>query len=393
MSGILYLAWRYLTYHRVKTTILVMSITLIIYLPVGLRVLVRQSERELTTRAQSTPLVVGAKGSPLELVLNTLYFESDPPATMHYSEVARIDSTGLANAIPLYTRFRSRSHPIVGTTLDYFNFRRLRLERGRQMGMLGECMLGADVAAEAGVEPGGYVLSSPESVFDIAGVYPLKMRVAGVLARSDSPDDKAVFVDVRTAWVIEGLGHGHDDLSKPEAAKGVLQRDGNRVVANASVVQYNEITSENVADFHFHGGTDGFPITAIVAAPVDTKSGTLLQGRYLADDELVQIVAPSGIIDELLDTVLTVQRYVVAAVFVIGLSTLATAILVFMLSLRLRRREILTMVKIGGARWHVSAVVASEIVGVLVTGVVLATILTVLTSYYGAEWIRSLIIL
>ncbi len=79
MSQILYLAWRYLAYHRFKTVILVTVITLIVFVPVGLRVLVRQSERQLTARADATPLVVGAKGSPLELVLNSLYFESGMP--------------------------------------------------------------------------------------------------------------------------------------------------------------------------------------------------------------------------------------------------------------------------------------------------------------------------
>ena len=48
MRNTLYLAWRYLAYHRLKTTILVTSITLIVYLPVGLRVLVEQSARQLT---------------------------------------------------------------------------------------------------------------------------------------------------------------------------------------------------------------------------------------------------------------------------------------------------------------------------------------------------------
>ena len=71
MTGTLYLAWRYLVYHRVKTAILVTSITLIIYLPVGLDVLVSQSAAQLTARAEATPLLVGAKGSPLELVLST----------------------------------------------------------------------------------------------------------------------------------------------------------------------------------------------------------------------------------------------------------------------------------------------------------------------------------
>ena len=75
MRDALYLAFRYLAYHKVKTAILVTSITLIVFLPVGLRVLVSQSEEQLTARAAATPLLVGAKGSPLELALNSLYFE------------------------------------------------------------------------------------------------------------------------------------------------------------------------------------------------------------------------------------------------------------------------------------------------------------------------------
>ena len=67
MTDILYLAWRYLAYHKVKTAILVASITLIIFLPVGLNVIVDQSSEELTARAEATPLLVGAKGSPQSL--------------------------------------------------------------------------------------------------------------------------------------------------------------------------------------------------------------------------------------------------------------------------------------------------------------------------------------
>jgi putative ABC transport system permease protein len=386
------MAWRYLAYHRVKTVILVMSITLIVYLPVGLKVLVDQSERELTTRAQSTPLVLGAKGSPLELVLNSLYFESDVPAPMRHAEVDRIQSSGLAAIVPLHTRFRAQQYPIVGTTLDYFYFRNLRIGEGRQMGVLGECVLGAEVAARTGIGPGGHLVSSPENVFDLAGVYPLRMKVVGVLERSHTPDDRVVFVDIKTAWVIEGFGHGHQDMSRPEAAPGVLRREGNKVVANASVVQYNEITPDNIDSFHFHGDTGEFPVTAALVVPKDEKSSALLQGRFLSPEEAVQVVTPESVMEDLLETVLTVQSYVVTAVIVIGLSTLATAALVFMLSLRLRRREIETMTKIGGARATVVSVLAAEIVVVLATGVLLATGLTLATTVFGSQIIRAVIL-
>jgi putative ABC transport system permease protein len=387
----LYLAWRYLAYHRFKTAILLTSITLILFLPVGLRVLVEQSSRQLTARAEATPLIVGAKGSPLELVLSTLYFGAETPEPMDYGEWSRASEDGLARAVPMYVRFRARGHPIVGTTLEYFDYRGLRMAAGRQMAMLGECVIGSRVAEAEGLAPGDSLITTPETVFDLAGVYPLKMKVAGVLEFSDSPDDDAVFVDVKTAWIVAGLGHGHQDLSKPEAAAGVLAREGGKITANASVVQYNEITADNIDSFHFHGDLSDNPITAVVVVPRDAKSSALLQGRYLGEDESVQIVDPGTVMDDLLGTVLTVQSFVVAGAVILGTATLATAALVFLLSLRLRRREISTLHKLGGSRLRVASMMASEVVVVLVGGAALATVLTALTRSFGSVLVRDLI--
>ena len=73
------------------------------------------------------------------------------------------------------------------------------------MAMTGECVLGSTAADVAGVGLDGHVYSAPETVFDLAGVYPLKMKVVGVLKPAGTPDDLVVFVDVKTAWIIEGL--------------------------------------------------------------------------------------------------------------------------------------------------------------------------------------------
>ena len=220
----------------------------------------------------------------------------------------------------------------------------------------------------------------------------MKMRVAGVLEFSDSPDDNAIFVDPKTAWIIEGFGHGHQDLAAPEAAGAVLKREGNTITANASIVQYNEITAENLDTFHFHGDLGDYPVTAIITVPPDEKSGVLLRGRYQSKEELSQILKPVTVMNELLATILTVQSYIVTAVVIVGLSTLATAVLVFMLSLRLRRREIETMVKIGGSKLSILSVLASEIVVVLVISISLAGVLTMATSWFGSTAIRALIL-
>ena len=391
MRDVLYLAWRYLAYHRLKTLILIGSITLILFLPAALNVLVGQSARELTARAEATPLLVGAKGSPLELALSSLYFESDTPALTTYAQAVRLGETGLALPVPLYVRFFARGHPIVGTTLEYFDFRRLRVAAGRSLAVLGECVLGSAAAVSLGLGPGDILVSSPESVFDLAGIYPLKMKVAGVLAPSYTADDRAVFVDLKTSWVIEGLVHGHQDLSAPEAASAVLERTGDTITANASVVQYNEITPENLDSFHFHGDLSDYPLSAVIAVPHDRKSGTLLMGRYQGAEEVSQIVRPETVMTELLGTVFTVRGFVVAALALVAVATAATAALVFLLSYRLRRRELETMVKIGGSRPSIAALLVSEVVVVLFTSVLLAGALTALTSRFGSEVVRGVL--
>jgi putative ABC transport system permease protein len=391
MNGVLYLAWRYLAYNRWKTTILVGSIMLIIYLPVGLNVVVEQSGEHLNARAQATPLLVGAKGSPLELTLNSLYFSLDTPELTTYAEATSIIDSGLAEAIPMYVRFRSRSQPIIGTSFEYFGFRGLELAAGRMPALLGECVLGAAAAEALGVGVGDAAVSSPETAFDLAGIYPLKMNVVGVLAPNFTSDDNAIFVDVKTAWIIEGLGHGHQDLADPDASSAVLNRSEDNIVANASLVQFNEITEDNIDSFHFHGNLDNYPLTGVIAVPKDEKSGVILMGRYLDSEANRQIVRPRDVVGELLDTILTIQQFIVAAVFIVAVATIATASLVFLLSLRLRRREIDTIGKIGGNRTHVASMLLAEVVIVLVLGSALAAGLTALTWRYGSAVIESVV--
>jgi len=392
MKDVLFLAWRYLAHNRVKTVVLVSSIMLIVYLPVALRVLVNQSAADLTSRADATPLLVGAKGSPLELALNSLYFESDTPELTTYAEAERIADSGLAQAIPLYVRFKVRAQPIVGTSIEYLDFRGLRFADGRSMAMLGECVLGSRAAEALDVSVGGTVITSPESVFDIAGVYPLKMQVVGVLEPSYTADDVAVFVDLKTAWIVQGLVHGHQDMAAPESATGVLSREGDNIVANASVLQYTEITPENIDSFHFHGSTGDYPVSAVIAAPHDQKSGTILMGRFESLDIPSQILQPTTVIDDLLGTIFTVQNFVVAGMLLVGLAALATAVLVFVLSLRLRKREIETMAKIGGSKLRVAGVLVTEIAVVVLASVVLAGVLTALTTRFASTAVRILLL-
>jgi putative ABC transport system permease protein len=361
MKDSFYVAWKYVSFNRGKTATLVACITLILFLPLSLRLLLHESERQLLSRAVSTPLVVGAKGSALDLVMNTLYFGDEVPELISMGASNKVMDTGMALPIPLYVRFRARGAPIVGTTLDYFDFRGLKVAEGSHLTMLGDCVVGASVAERLGVKPGDSLLSSPENLFDLAGIYPLKMKVAGVLRKSHTSDDLAVFTDLKTAWVIQGLGHGHEDLKKADDPQVILKKDETNITASPKLYHYTEITGANIDSFHFHGDLSSYPITAVIAVPHDAKAGTILRGRYLSGEEPHQIVRPKEVIDGLLQDIFRIKNVLDAVISLVALAMMLAIVLVFALSLRLRQKEIGTIFKLGCSRLTIVRLLAAEI--------------------------------
>jgi putative ABC transport system permease protein len=392
MSDSLYLARRYIGFNRWKTLTLMACITLITVLPLTLQVLLTETERQMLARAASTPLVVGAGGSALDLMMSTLYFGTDVPKLINMSDSEEIWETGLADAIPLYVRFRARDYPIVGTTLDYFDFRGLGFAAGRPLAVLGECVLGAEAARRLELEPGDSLVSSPDNLFDLAGVYPLKMSVAGVLERTYSADDLAVFVDLKTAWIIEGLGHGHGDVARDGDTSVVLERSEDNVVANASLVQYTEITKANIDSFHFHGELENYSISAVIALPHDVKSSAILRGRFLESLATTQIVVPSEVIGALMQNIFRIKNVLDAVIVVVGLATVLAIALVFALSLRLRQREIQTIFKLGCQRATIAHLLAAEIILILFASGVLCVGILLIVDHYSADLVRLIFV-
>lgn len=392
MFDSLYIAWQYIRYNRIKTAVLVACITLISFLPFALQLMLSESERQLMSRAVSTPLVVGVKGSALDLVMNTLYFGDDVPELMTMTASDRIAAADLALPIPMYARFMARGNPIVGTTLDYFEFRGLKIAQGRQIAVLGDCVLGAKVAESLALKPGDSLVSSPESLFDLAGVYPLKMKVAGILKKSHTSDDLAVFVDLKTAWVIQGLGHGHQDVTKLKDPTLVLKRTESNVAATAKLFHYTVITEKNMASFHFHGNLAAYPISAVIVVPYDAKSGTILRGRYLSKEETQQIVKPEEVIDGLLQNIFRIKNLLDSVIAVVALATVLAVILVFALSLRLRQGEIQTIFKIGCSRMTIVKLIAAEIIIIVFSSAVLCSIMMVAVRSVSNDLVRMLFI-
>jgi len=337
-------------------------------------------------------LLAGAKGSALDLVMNTLYFDDEIPELITMGEVNYVHETQLAVPIPIYVRFKARGYPVVGTTLDYFDYRNLKIASGSFLTLVGESVLGATVAEQLGLKPGESLISSPENLFDLAGVYPLKLKVAGILEKSNTADDRAIFVDLKTTWIIQGLGHGHKDLSKTRDPTVILERTDTNVAANAKLDHYNEITKDNIDSFHFHGDLGAYPITALIAVPFETKSETLLRGRYLTRQASIQILKPKVVIDGLLENIFKIKSIIDGVILLVGSATVLAIVLVFALSLRIRQREIATIFKLGCRRMTIARLMMAEICIIVLTSAVFCGGMVSFVDYFSHDLVRTLII-
>ncbi len=392
MKQSLYIALKYLLYHKLRTLILVASIGIIIFLPNGLQKLIEESESQMMSRADSTPLVVGTKGSSTDLVINSLYFRQEKIESMTMKTADELKETGLGYPIPLLSTFKARGYAIAGTNLDYFDFRKMKIIKGRKFSFVGECVIGSRVAGKLDITIGDSLISSPENYFDFAGVYPLKMDVVGVLQETNTPDDYTIFTDLKTNWIIMGLGHGHQDLTKTLDQSVILNKDSGNVTANAKLFMYNEITKQNLESFHFHGNPEKYPITSIIFVPKDIKSGTILRGKFEVRDILNQIVVPTKVVETLLQSIFRIKQIFNTVFVLVGFATLLILGLIVTLSLRLRKDEIHTMFTIGSSKAKIFEILGLELLMLVVSSILFALVLYSVTGYFVNDFINYFII-
>ena len=392
MKQSFYLAYKYLTFNKFRTLVLVASIGIIIFLPNGLQRLITESEQQMMSRANSTPLIVGAKGSSTDLVINSLYFQQEKIENIKSNVADKLDDTGLGYSIPILSAFNARGFPIVGTTLEYFSFRNLNLQNGRNITYIGECVVGYKVAQDLNLSPGDSLISSPENYFDFAGVYPLKMNVVGIRNPSDTPDDKAIFTDLKTNWIIMGLGHGHQDVTKTTDQSIILNKDSSNVTANAKLFIYNEINQKTLESFHFHGDISNYPITSVIFVPNDQKSNTILRGRFEAVEIPNQIVVPVKVVGNLLQSIFRIKEIFNTVFVLVGFATILILGLIVTLSIRLRKDEIFTMFTIGSSRAKVTEIISFELLIIIICSAAVALVLYYLTGFFIEEFINYYII-
>ena len=111
----------------------------------------------------------------------------------------------------------------------------------------------------------------------------------------------------------------------------------------------------------------------------------------ISPEETAQIVQPDEVMQRLLKRVLMVRSYIVAATTLISVVTLLTIGLVIVLSIRLRRAELVTMTKMGCSKYRIATILAMQGVLLLVASATIALLLATGTSFLRFELVRLMV--
>lgn len=169
-----------------------------------------QLDQTLTRDAKGIDLVLGAKGSPVQLVLSTVYHADLPTGNIPLSEAQRwIEDRRVAEAIPLSLGDSARGFRIVGTTPAYPALYDAGLAEGRLWDASLEAVLGAEVARATGLRPGDALIGSHgmTGMGDRHAASPY--RVVGILSATGAVVDRLILTSLDSVWAIHGGEHGH----------------------------------------------------------------------------------------------------------------------------------------------------------------------------------------
>jgi len=168
--------------------------------------------------AAGVDLVVGAKGSPLQLILSALYQIDMPTGNIPLSAVDTLRrDPSVARVIPMALGDTFRGYRIVGTEPSYVQLHQGTLATGRMFGGHGEALIGSEVARKTGMSLGQQFLGS-HGLGDADGGSEHEghpFRAVGILKPTGSVLDRLVLVSMETVWDVHGIHHG--DISHDHA--------------------------------------------------------------------------------------------------------------------------------------------------------------------------------
>ncbi len=377
MTALLHVALKSALNRRGTLTLVMLSIALATALLLGLERLRTDIRSSFGQSVSGTDLVVGARTSPVQLMLLAVFRVGGATHTMRMDSVQAIaQHRAVAWTVPLSLGDSHRGRPVLGTTPAYFEHfaygdqHKLVLAQGRAfagtLDGLYEAVIGAEIAQSLGYRLGQQITLSHGNAEVLAQTHADKpFTVVGVLARTGTPVDRTVHVSLQA---IEAI---HLDWA-----------GGAPLPASAGV----KIAPEFARKFDLEP-------KQVTAALVGLKNRVAVFNvqRFVAgyEGEALLAVLPGVALDELWAVVGPGEQALLAISGLVAVVSLASLVAVVLAGLNERRRELAVLRAVGAGPRHVLWLLAAEGALVTLAGALLGALAAALAVVLAGPWLQQ----
>jgi putative ABC transport system permease protein len=314
----------------------------------------QQLQSKFNENANKIDLVVGAKGSRLQMVLCNIFHVDNPTGNIKKKDVDFLSKHPFVkSAVPISLGDSYKSYRIVGTELSFLNdIYKASLEKGKLFSKSLEIVVGADVAKQLKLKIGDSFYGShgiEESIHDHDN---FEYKVVGVLNPSGEVIDQLLLTSLESVW----------DVHPNDAQKGSF-----------------DLKEEKDHHLHHHHkeklNSDGREVTAVLVNYNSPRAKFSIPGIVNKKEQLMA-AEPAIEIQRLFELIQPALKVIfVLAWFVFGLAIFS--IIITMLNSMKDRKYEIAMMRVGGASSRV------VLISILLEGFLIAIIGGLLGLFFG----------
>lgn len=214
-----------------------------------------QLKQKISDNSRGIDLVVGAKGSPLQLILCNIFHIDFPTGNISLPEAERLAKHRLVkNAIPLALGDSYQNYRLVGTTRQYADLYQAELATGEWWQQDMEVVVGATAAKLLNLKTGDKFESSHGLTKEGTAHEAHPFIVTGILKHTGSVIDNLIFTNVASIWNVHDE-HGeevqeHDSIQNPsQLVPGADASDSTKQVTSLLIKYRNPIAAIQLPRF------------------------------------------------------------------------------------------------------------------------------------------------
>lgn len=371
------ISWKYLTFRPLSTGLNVFLLALGLAIITVLLLVQDQFEKKMNQDAAGVDLVVGAKGSPLQLILSSVYHIDFPTGNIQMDEAQRLSRNRLVKSVvPLAMGDNFQGYRILGTNHDYLELYQADFAEGKAWEFPFEVVLGAEVARAIGLKIGDEFVGSHGISQGSHDHDAHNFVVSGILKPKGNVLDRLVLTSIESVWYTHD--EEGDGLNDPEKAEESSEEEG---IINLDETS-PELGKSNSHDrFHQSVAKKGFPesdqareVTSLLVQFRNPMAAIQLP-RMINSGTNMQAASPSFEISRLFEMlgvgISLLQGIAIILIMVAGLGIF----IALYNSLKERKYDLAILRTLGASRFQLVALVFLE--GILLTslGAVLGILL------------------